>query len=155
MMVKRLKIVELLALLLVGLFFVDLSLLVWPLSDSIISHAKLFSILFAIFLLTFWFAILYSPIVMIIIAIYSTRLRRVPKCSEMCSLRIEKNTAKSSGEEFAFTQSNLVYKVKSGTEPKCTILLMAHHDSKSQTFPTEARVLLGLSLSIVFITKPI
>ncbi len=40
-------------------------------------------------------------------------------------------------------------------ERKRSILLMAHHDSKSQTFPTESRVITALVLASIFLSMVI
>ncbi|MHA2120762.1 MAG: M28 family peptidase, partial [Promethearchaeota archaeon] len=63
--------------------------------------------------------------------------------------RIEKRL--KAGEKYEFTQSNLVYRLKPKKERKCSILLMAHHDSKSQTFPTVFRVYFAFFLVFIFL----
>ncbi|MBY8992466.1 MAG: M28 family peptidase [Candidatus Lokiarchaeota archaeon] len=107
------------------------------------------AILFSGFLLLFWFAFWWSLLAILFIGIYATRLKKFPRCSEICSKRIEKIS--NSEEKVGFKQSNLIYRKKPKKERKCSILLLAHHDSKSQTFPTMIRVYTAFTLVIVFL----
>jgi hypothetical protein len=59
--------------------------------------------------------------------------------------------ASNSKEIVGFKQSNLMYRKKPKGKRKCSILLLAHHDSKSQTFPTMIRVYTAFTLAIVFL----
>ena len=107
------------------------------------------AILFSGFLLVFWFAFWWSPLMLLLIGIYATRLKKFPRCSELCSKRLEKIS--NSDEAVGFQQSNLIYRKKPKGERKCSILLLAHHDSKSQTFPTMIRVYTAFALVIIFL----
>ncbi len=105
--------------------------------------------LFSVFLILFWFAFWWSVILVCIIIVLATQLKRTPHRSKICSERLEKEA--DSNEKIAFIQSNLIYRVKPTMERKCNIILMAHHDSKSQTFPTESRIYMALSVAGIFL----
>ncbi len=107
------------------------------------------AIMFTVFLLLFWFAFWYSLLALLIIIPYFRRVRRFPKCTEVCSKRMKLKA--DIVDDLGFSQSNLVYRLKATEERKINFLLMAHHDSKSQTFPTESRVYLALFLASVFL----
>jgi hypothetical protein len=111
------------------------------------------AILFTGFLLLFWFAFWWSLLIIGPIVILSTRIKKSPRCSEICSKRLEKIS--KSDEGVGFMQSNLIYRKKPKGERKRSILLMAHHDSKSQTFPTESRVIAALVLASIFLSMAI
>ena len=111
------------------------------------------AILFTGFLILFWFVFWLSLLIIIPFVIFATRLKKLPRCSELCSKRLDKIS--KSSEEVSFMQTNLIYRKRSEGEKKCSILLMAHHDSKSQTFPTESRVYAALILACVFLSMAI
>lgn len=111
------------------------------------------AILFTGFLILFWFVFWLSLLIIIPVVIFATRLKRLPRCSELCVKRLEKIS--KSSEEVSFMQTNLIYRKKPRGERKCSILLMAHHDSKSQTFPTEYRVYAALVLACNFLSMAI
>ncbi|MBD3197007.1 MAG: M28 family peptidase [Candidatus Lokiarchaeota archaeon] len=121
-------------------------------SDTTLKLGRKFlylSIMIAAFLLLFWFAFLISLIMLIPIGIYLLRFKSYQNHSETCAQREEKQT--NPDEKIDFYQTNLIYRLKPKKEVKKTIILIAHHDSKSQTFPTEYRVYFALSIVSIFL----
>ncbi len=63
-------------------------------SDTSFQHSWKFlfmAILFSGFLFLFWFAFWWSFLIIIPIVIFATRLKRFPRCSELCSKKIGEN----------------------------------------------------------------
>jgi hypothetical protein len=122
-------------------------------SDTTLDLSKYFlnfSILFSGFLIFFSFQLFFSIPFFIVLLSYASLKIRGYNNKEICKERLNKEKAKE--EDIAFTQSNLIYYSKTrNSEAKWNIILMAHHDSKSQTFPTKYRVYLALSVVGLFI----
>ena len=106
--------------------------------------------LFSVFLILFWFAFWWSVILVIVIIVLATQLKRTPRRSKICSDRLEKEA--DSNQKIAFIQSNLVFRMKPTKKKRCNIILMAHHDSKSQSFSTESRIYIALSVASILLT---
>lgn len=109
--------------------------------------------LFSVFLILFWFAFWWSVILVGVIIVLATQLKRTPRRSKICSERLEKEA--DSNEKIAFIQSNLIFRVKPTKERRCNVILMAHHDSKSQSFPTESRIYIALSIAGIFLSMAV
>ena len=67
--------------------------------------------------------------------------------------RIEKES--DPDEKVAFTQSNLIYRLKPTKEKKYNVLVMAHHDSKSQYISTYHRAYFALAFLILLFSMVI
>lgn len=109
--------------------------------------------LFSVFLILFWFAFWWSVILVGVIIVLATQLKRTPRRSKICQERLEKEA--DSNEKIVFIQSNLIFRVKPTRERKCNVILMAHHDSKSQSFPTESRIYIALSIVGIFLSMAV
>ena len=105
--------------------------------------------LFGVFLILFWFTFWWSVILVCVIIVLATRLKRAPRRSKICLERLVKEA--DSNEKIAFIQSNLIYRLKPTKERRCNVILMAHHDSKSQSFSTESRIYIALSIAAIFL----
>lgn len=107
-------------------------------------------VLSSIFLILFWILFLYSLMILPGITIILATIKRKPKCSDVCEVRVQKRS--NPKEEIALMQKNLIYRLRAKKERKCSVILVAHHDSKSQLYPTKARALIVLSTILLVIS---
>jgi ABC-type multidrug transport system fused ATPase/permease subunit len=114
-------------------------------SFQLTSKFLVMAALFSVFLILFWFAFWWSVVLVFVIIVLATQLKRTPRRSKICSDRLEKEA--DSNQKIAFIQSNLIYRVKPTKEKRCNVILMAHHDSKSQSFSTESRIYIALTVA--------
>jgi hypothetical protein len=113
---------------------------------------KIFSFLSMIFLLSlmflFWWTIPFS----LIIVGYGVKNRHLFLKKNPCVRRQEKES--DPDKKVAFNQSNLIYRLKAYRKKKYNVILMAHHDSKSQYLSTYLRAYVAF-IFLVFIISAV
>lgn len=108
-----------------------------------------FSFLSIVFLLLLMFLFWWTVPVGIGIIIYTVKNRHLFLKKNPCIRRIEKES--DPDEKVAYTQSNLIYRLKPTEEKKYNVVLIAHHDSKSQYLSTYIRAYVALFFIILII----
>ncbi|TXT67717.1 MAG: membrane protein of unknown function [Promethearchaeota archaeon] len=105
---------------------------------------SLLSLIFLLFLISlFWFTI----IIGILIMLYFIKERNLFLKKNPCLRRREKEADPEA--KVAFTQSNLIYRLKPTKTKKYNVVLLSHHDSKSQYLSTYIRAYFALIFLIV------
>jgi len=106
-----------------------------------------FSFLSIIFLLLLMFLFWWTVPIFIVILAYCVKNRGLFLKKNPCVRRIKKESDPK--EEIAFNQSNLIYRLKPTKKKKYNVLVMAHHDSKSQYLSTYIRAYVALFFIIL------
>ncbi|MBD3213265.1 MAG: M28 family peptidase [Candidatus Lokiarchaeota archaeon] len=105
---------------------------------------SILSILFHFILIyLFWGSV---PVGIVVIA-YLIKSRWLFLKKNPCERRMEKES--NPKEEIAFSQTNLIYRLKPRKKKRNTIILIAHHDSKSQYLSTYIRAYTALIFIIL------